>query len=600
MKLMTSACAAALCIGLMGLAGTAQAQEYDDVIAFGDSLSDVGNLALFGAAPPPPYFGGRFSDGLVWVEQLGFGPLGGYGDTTDSVSWAFGGAWTSTDPAPPPMTVQVANYIGGGGTFGGDDVVTLWGGANNIFDNIAAASITPNPIGTMQTVGALAANDIGGLVNTVANAGAGTVLVPNLPTLSLTPAFGGGNPAAPLANAGVTGFNTQLSANLFAQAAAHPTTNIILMDVNTAGNFLAANAARFGFTNVTQTCFNGVTVCTTPGTYFYWDGVHPTAAGHSFIAALATEYLTYQDQSVPTAAQGETALRHRAQAMDAVFTHIGVGAFDTDNDGVSIIIDGEEATIDARGLMPETQDDSTSFRISLDHAASENLMFGGMFSATKSQVDVGLQQFDSESFSLDAYLGWRSGDGLFVNALLGASQDNYRDIERVTMVPTVINDSTTEGVTYSAKLQAGWVFENGGFSISPRAALGWVSAEVEGYTEDGPMVRQVIHDRTIDAITAEASIRFEGRMGDRTGVFLEAGYRDNLDYDADAVTASLADNPALPLSTEVPEADGGMALIDAGFNTRVTDSVSVGLAYRGRMGDEHESHMGRVSVNLRF
>jgi len=600
MKLLTSACAAAIMVAVMGTASAASAQEYDDVIVFGDSLSDIGNLALFAAAPPPPYFGGRFSNGPVWVEQLGFGPLGGFGDTTDSVSWAFGGAWTSTTPNPPPMTTQVAAYMGSGGTFGSDDVVTLWGGANNIFNNIAAASITANPIGTMQTVGALAANDISGLVNTVANAGAGTVLVPNLPTLSLTPSFGGANPAAPLADAGVQGFNTQLYANLFAQAAAHPDTNIILMDVNTAGAFLAANATRFGFTNVTNTCFDGMTVCSTPGTYFYWDGVHPTTAGHAFIAALALEYLTYQDQAIPTAAQGETALRHRAQAMDAAFSHLRLGAFDPDRDGVSFIIDGEEATVDARGLMPETSDDSTSFRITLDHALSEQLMVGGMFSATKSQVDVGLQQFDSESFSIDAYLGWRSGGGLFVNALVGASQDNYRDIERVTMVPTVINDSTTEGASYSAKLQGGWIFDMGSVSVSPRAAIGWVSTEVEGYTEDGPMARQVIHDRSIDAVTAEASIRFEGQMGEGMGAFLEAGYRDNLEYDADDVTASLADNPALPLSTAIGEADGGLGMVDAGFNARLTDHVSLGIAYRGRFGDDAESHMGRASINLRF
>ena len=87
MKLMTTACAAALCLGLLGASGAAQAQSYDDIIVFGDSLSDNGNLALFAAQPPPPYFGGRFSDGIVWVEQLGFGPLGGFGDTTDSVDW---------------------------------------------------------------------------------------------------------------------------------------------------------------------------------------------------------------------------------------------------------------------------------------------------------------------------------------------------------------------------------------------------------------------------------------------------------------------------------------------------------------------------------
>lgn len=599
MKLMTTACAAALCLGLLGASGAAQAQSYDDIIVFGDSLSDNGNLALFAAQPPPPYFGGRFSDGVVWVEQLGFGPLGGFGDITDSVDWAFGGAWTSVNANPPPMTTQVASYIGSGGTFQSDDLVTLWGGANNIFNNILAASITPNPTGTMQTVGALAANDIGSLVNQVANAGAGTILVPNLPTLSLTPSFSS-SPAAPLADAGVNGFNATLRTNLFAQAAAHPNTNIILMDVNTAGSFLAANAARFGFTNVTTVCFNGITVCASPSTTFYWDSVHPTTAGHAFIAALATEYLYYGDFSVPTAAEGETALRHRAQASDAVFGRIGSGAFDTDRTGVSIVVDAEQATADARGLMPETEDDSTSFRIVLEHVQSETLMWGGQFSATRSEVETGPLEFTSESFAFDGYLGWRSGGGMFLNAMIGGSQDNYRDINRLTAVPTVVNDSTTEGSTWSAKLQGGWIFDMGGVSVSPRAAIGYVSTTVEGYTEDGPMVRQVIHDRTIEAVTAEAAIRFEGDLGSNIHAFLEAGYRDNLDYSADDVTASLADNPALPLSTQIGEADGGMGMVDAGLAADLAENISVGVGYRGRMGDQLDSHMGRLSVNLRF
>ena len=168
------------------------------------------------------------------------------------------------------------------------------------------------------------------------------------------------------------------------------------------------------------------------------------------------------------------------------------------------------------------------------------------------------------------------------------------------MIPTVVNDSTTEGSSWSAKLQGGWIFDMGGLSISPRAAVGFASTTVEGYTEDGPMVRQVIHDRTIEAVTAEASIRFEGDMGSNVHAFLEAGYRDNLDYNADDVTASLADNPALPLSTAVGEADGGMAMVDAGIAADLADNISVGVGYRGRMGDQLDSHMGRLSLNLRF
>src|SRR5690242_20274022 len=60
---------------LLALPGGALAQTYSGVQAFGDSLTDNGNLfaltrAIQPVPPSPPYFDGRFSNGPVWVEQL--------------------------------------------------------------------------------------------------------------------------------------------------------------------------------------------------------------------------------------------------------------------------------------------------------------------------------------------------------------------------------------------------------------------------------------------------------------------------------------------------------------------------------------------------
>jgi hypothetical protein len=54
-------------------ADVVQAGQFTQIVAFGDSLTDVGDVYLstngtFPAAPP--YAAGRFTDGLVWVEQL--------------------------------------------------------------------------------------------------------------------------------------------------------------------------------------------------------------------------------------------------------------------------------------------------------------------------------------------------------------------------------------------------------------------------------------------------------------------------------------------------------------------------------------------------
>ena len=40
------------------------------IVAFGDSLSDTGNIFRDLAFPPPPYFEGRSSNGILWLEYL--------------------------------------------------------------------------------------------------------------------------------------------------------------------------------------------------------------------------------------------------------------------------------------------------------------------------------------------------------------------------------------------------------------------------------------------------------------------------------------------------------------------------------------------------
>ncbi len=52
---------------------SAQSATFDSIVAFGDSLSDKGNLySLTGDTipPSPPYYQGRFSNGPVWVEDV--------------------------------------------------------------------------------------------------------------------------------------------------------------------------------------------------------------------------------------------------------------------------------------------------------------------------------------------------------------------------------------------------------------------------------------------------------------------------------------------------------------------------------------------------
>ena len=64
----------AVLLGLASITAQAAKPAYDNLIVFGDSYCDVGNifLATGGAEPPAPYFAGRFSNGPIWLDHVAF------------------------------------------------------------------------------------------------------------------------------------------------------------------------------------------------------------------------------------------------------------------------------------------------------------------------------------------------------------------------------------------------------------------------------------------------------------------------------------------------------------------------------------------------
>jgi phospholipase/lecithinase/hemolysin len=48
---------------------------------------------------------------------------------------------------------------------------------------------------------------------------------------------------------------------------------------------VVANPGAYGLTDVTDPCFNGLTVCSNPNQYLFWDGDHPTTYADSLLAA---------------------------------------------------------------------------------------------------------------------------------------------------------------------------------------------------------------------------------------------------------------------------------------------------------------------------
>ncbi|OLC31343.1 MAG: hypothetical protein AUH81_18225 [Candidatus Rokubacteria bacterium 13_1_40CM_4_69_5] len=121
--------------------------------------------------------------------------------------------------------------------------------------------------------------------------GARTFLIPSLPNLAITPAVRAlGPPAQFAATQLTTAYNDALDGVLSALQGL-PQIKLVRLDINELFEDLMAAPEAAGLTNAEDSCLTfgviGGAICKTPNRYLFWDGIHPTKAGHGFIAGAA-------------------------------------------------------------------------------------------------------------------------------------------------------------------------------------------------------------------------------------------------------------------------------------------------------------------------
>jgi phospholipase/lecithinase/hemolysin len=293
---------------LLSMPATAAAQQYSEVVVFGDSLSDSGNaFALRGAASTPPDYaldpylipgapyargGHHFQDGASWVEQLARS-LGVSGSARPAFqasgsvarNFAVGGARAREDGVNVNLPAQVAAYLeqtGGVASPGALYVIAI--GSNDVRDALVAYS-------RREDGGVILAAALGSIAQTITSlsgAGARTFLVWNVPNIGLTPALRMAGPAASQPATMISlAFNTQLTRILGLIAPGLPSVRIMPFDAFGLLTSIVADPGAYGMSNVTSACvtpYEPPFACRQPDEFLFWDGIHPTRATHAIIA----------------------------------------------------------------------------------------------------------------------------------------------------------------------------------------------------------------------------------------------------------------------------------------------------------------------------
>jgi phospholipase/lecithinase/hemolysin len=302
----------------------AQGPVFTQLIVFGDSLSDDGNIAhrvrdTFGFSYPSSNFNYsdyRFTDDTntspaanlytgTWHEQLAkiYPGLAVAKNSLDGgTDYAFGGATTKNgtqertiinNPFPfsggdftitiDNMGRQITNYLASHAT-DANALYVLWGGGNDLFDDNSAQSVIDT------------ANRVGALIVQLANAGARNFLVPNVPPLGAVPnSFGDPNRVAALDLASANyrdQLNSVIASTISGLAEGGITVHVYAFDVWLGLIRVLGQPAHYGFVNTIDPAQGGSGV--NPDQYLFWDDLHPTTGGHHYLASEANRLLSGQ------------------------------------------------------------------------------------------------------------------------------------------------------------------------------------------------------------------------------------------------------------------------------------------------------------------
>jgi outer membrane lipase/esterase len=601
--------AGALALSL-GLAGAAHAQTFTGFYAFGDSLTDSGNIGDMSSLPPGFSFTTNPDPVMVEIVADAFGH-----DAVNSLqggtNFAWGGACVNAlgpclNPVPDIPT-QVTQYLTlTGGAADPNALYSIWGGANDIFATMvmdpanAQANTVAAATAYVQQIGRLQA------------AGANYIIVYNLPNLGATPQFAGTDAAGPASQLTVV-YNSALNAGLGQLG-----DGIIAIDTFGLITEVMADPGAYGLTNVTGMACNppssvacgpdgsGTPAGYAPGTNETWlfaDGVHPTGGAH---AMLANVILSTIAAPVQVSMAGEAGVKLNENHVRA-FTDETLSDFYLNREvggmrGWATVQYGDQ-DYDASAAVPGANADVVSLSLGANWRASENAYWGVAITLGNHDSDVGSGNIEGRGVLASLHGTVRFGGGGYLQgAVTGGSTD--LDIERAILLGQAVRveSGSTSASSLGADLSFGWLFgEPGNLQHGPFIGASWLQQEIDGYAEDsGRSTSMNFSDFDRDSLVARVGYQLQGSMGNseyNIRPYIRLAYNEEQEDDQVFVNAgsnTMAGRFTMPGFT--PSKDWISA--DIGVNWQVGSNTTAFVAYSGHFSDDQQDG-NSISLGLR-
>ncbi len=597
-------------------ASAAQAKtDIKNMVVFGDSLSDNGNLSLALGGSTASRF--TTNPGKVAVEHigdsLGFNLAPSY---TGGNDYAYGGAGIDYNSSPGPIPLlsqQFAMYLAAhGGKADPNTLYSVWGGANDIFYATSGAVSSAN----IQPLISQSAKDEVKLLSQMHNAGARYVMVFNLPDIGQTPS---GIAAGPVNAANLTALSEIYNGIINNGLAKLSDQGLNIIPVNTYQlvHEVVANPQAYGFTNVTDAACgltssslqcgptgSGATYTYAPGTqnsYLFADGVHPTTAAHRMLAQYVVAEINAPGQisllgEAPLASSAAHIRTWRTNAMQAMGS--------TDSRLFANITYGKQ-TFDATENTSKANSDNVNLTFGTVAHAGDHVTLGGAMGISHDSANMSGNQggYKLNVLQGSGFIYYHTG-AAYIGTYLGFAQLDYKDVQRRFQIGTATRSESgsTTGSQLMGGFLGGWDFHAGKMLTGPFARLQWQKAKINGYAENsGDSSAMWFNSQTRLALQQTLGWRLRGdwTVGELTmHPYAEVSWNRDQHADPRMVRAGLTSmNGSFALTGYIPDRTWGAA--DLGIMTEFSPTTSGWIGYQGRFADSSQK-LNSLNMGLKI
>jgi outer membrane lipase/esterase len=605
--------AVALALGLVGAAHATgnPTPTFSNVIAFGDSLSDAGNLSLSidPSFQPPQEF--TTNPGAVVVQNVAAAlghPLTASAAGGNDYAWGGAGIYNNSPGTPagvPLISTQINTYLASHPTLDPHALYTMWGGANDIF----YATTTP---ATAQTQIVAAAQEEVKLLREMQAAGAKNILVFNLPNIGVTPdaTEAGASAASSLTTLSVI-YNGQLNAGI-----GQLNKGIIPVNAFVLLNQVIANPRAYGFANVsTPACGvgsdsvlcgpqgSGLPYTYAPGTnysYLFADGVHPTTGADKMLAQVVLSELAAPQQ---ISLLQEAPLAAATTQTAAVRNQMMADNFGADTRAFANI-NYSNQQFDQSAGAPKTTSNNVDLTLGADVRASDTISAGVALGIGEHYADVsGGGGYDLQALTGLGYLTWHSG-GAYVGTYGDFGQASYTNIDRQFQVGnyTTRESGKTDGSYLGIGLHGGYWFDVGSLKTGPFANFEYQNIRINGYSENGNDATAMWFGRQErNALISTLGWRLQGHWQFHDmdlSPYAELGWNHDSRASIDMVTAGLNSmNGSFEMAGFTPDQNWGSA--NVGVIAQLTSNVSGWISYNGHFADNSQRY-NSINLGVKF